>query len=321
MALVMAGCGYSSSLQGKGLDEAERMMLSDPQAAMDKLNEFDVAQVEDSAVMARWALLYSETMVANQLTAPSDSIINIALRYYSTHKGAEEYRRAARVKRLLLSEGTATALATALYLQKEKEYMLYRERVKREWFLLGGVVALLMAGGIIVWQRQRVSLISAQHRAMIAEAAALRENLAQTQEDCNSVTSKLRSTLDSRFAVIDDLCQTYYESQGTKVERKAIIDKVKNHIAELQGDEGLFAEMERSVDECRDGVLLRLRQALPAIKPEEYRLAVYLGCRLSNRTIALLLGESVEVIYKRKSRLKAKFVGNEALQPYAPLLF
>ena len=34
---------------------------------------------------------------------------------------------------------------------------------------------------------------------------------------------------------------------------------------------------------------------------------VYLASNLSNRTIAILIGESIEVVYKRKSRLKAKF--------------
>lgn len=47
------------------------------------------------------------------------------------------------------------------------------------------------------------------------------------------------------------------------------------------------------------------------MKPEEYRLMVYLACRLSNRSIALLIGESLDVVYKRKSRLKSKISSSE----------
>ena len=38
---------------------------------------------------------------------------------------------------------------------------------------------------------------------------------------------------------------------------------------------------------------------------------VYLASGLSNRTIALLIGESIDVAYKRKSRLKAKIAATD----------
>lgn len=64
--------------------------------------------------------------------------------------------------------------------------------------------------------------------------------------------------------------------------------------------------MERGVDACRDGLAADIRREWPAIKPDDYRLAIYMLSGLSNRTIALLLGESMDVVYKRKSRLKAR---------------
>ena len=41
-------------------------------------------------------------------------------------------------------------------------------------------------------------------------------------------------------------------------------------------------------------------------KPTTTKLAVFLASRLSTRTISLLLGESVDVVHKRKSRLKMR---------------
>lgn len=294
--LLLAGCSYASGPVVSGLDDAERLMQTDPAAALERLNAYDVAEFPDSASMARWALLYSEAMVANRLTAPTDTIINIAIDYYGAHRLDEQFRHASRLKALLTSQGSDNALASALYLQKEKEFMLYRERTKREQYLFVGLAVLLIALGVIVWQRQRLKVREAQRQAMVAEAAAL----------CESLQARLRQTLSGRFDIIDGLCETWFESQGTKSERKAIADKVKANIAELQADGALFAEMERSVNDCRDGLLTRLRAEWPAIKPEEYRLMVYLASGLSNRSIAALLGESVDVVYKRKSRLKAR---------------
>lgn len=83
LLLVVTGCSYSSSTSTNGLDEAERILHSDPTAALEKLNGFDVTEFQDSASMARWALLYSEALVANRLTAPTDTIVNIAIDYYA----------------------------------------------------------------------------------------------------------------------------------------------------------------------------------------------------------------------------------------------
>ena len=70
--------------------------------------------------------------------------------------------------------------------------------------------------------------------------------------------------------------------------------------------------MEQAVNDCRDNLLIKVREYYPAIKPEDYQLLVYLASGLSTRTASLLLGESVDVIYKRKSRLKARLKENAA---------
>ncbi len=297
--LVVTGCSYSAGTHVHGLNEAERLLHSDPQAAMERLNSFDVTEFRDSATMARWALLYSEAMVANNYSAPNDTIVGIAISYYGAHGQKAEAQHAQKLK-ALLSNADDCALASALYLQKEREFMLYRERMARVWLLWCGFVIVLIAGGIILWQRQRLRLRRVQNEALIAEAAGLRESGAKT-------SAKLSAMLTDRFKIIDDLCSTYYESQGTPGERKLIAEKVKSQIAAMQTDSELFAEMVRCVNDCRDGYL----DSLPPLKPDDYRLVVYLACNLSNRTIALLTGQTIEVVYKRKSRLKSKLKGQE----------
>jgi len=73
-----------------------------------------------------------------------------------------------------------------------------------------------------------------------------------------------------------------------------------------------FPNMEQAVNDCRDNLLIKVRENYPAIKPEDYQLLVYLASGLSTRTVSLLLGESVDVIYKRKSRLKSRLKENVA---------
>lgn len=303
LLLVVTGCGFTSS-QPVELDEAERLMQSDPSAALSKLNGVDVSEFQDSATMARWALLYSEALVVNRLSAPTDTIVNIAIDYYGRHNLEGEFQKASRLKALIRSSEGSDALAAALYLQKEKEFLLYKERVKRELYMYAGLVILLVAGGIIVWMRQRMKLQSLQNEALIAEASGLKNRVDESRGDVDRLEAKLHGLLENRFALIDSLCQTYYESQGTKTERKAIAEKVKSEIESVRSDS--FPKMEQAVNDCRYNMLVKVMEVCPDIRAGEYQLLVYLASGLSTRTISLLLGESVDVIYKRKSRLKSR---------------
>ncbi len=147
-------------------------------------------------------------------------------------------------------------------------------------------------------------LKSLQNDALMVEASCLERQIEATRGDVGRLESTLHGLLANRFALIDSLCQTYYESQGTKTERKAIVEKVKGEIEAMRSDS--LAVMEQAVNDCRDNLLVRVKELCPEMKPADYQLLVYIAAELSPRAISLLLGESVEVVYKRKSRLKAK---------------
>lgn len=311
--LVITGCSYSSAQQ-KALDEAQRLMDDDPAAALSKLDDIDISEIRDSATMARWALLYSEAMVINRLSVPADTIVNIAIDYYGRHRQQNEYQKASRLKSLITSGKADKQLATYRYIQKEKEFLLYKERARRELYMFIGLAALLVAAGIIIWLRQRMKIQSLQNEALMAEASGFRQQADAIRDDVSRLETKLRGLLENRFSLIDSLCQTYYESQGTKTERKAIIDKVKSEIESVRTDS--FPEMERAVNDCCDNLLVRVKEAYADIRPEDYRLLVYLASGLSTRTLSLLIGESVEVVYKRKSRLKSRL--RESVEPVCP---
>lgn len=304
MAAACSGRGSRTPL----LDEAERLMPSDPSAALAQLNTMDLSRMDDSATMARWALLYSEAMVATGQHAPTDTIVNIAIDYYSNHRMAGHARRASSLKALMADTCAAghDRLAESLYLQKEREYWLYRERTEGRQRMAALLVLIAVAIGIIMWQRQRIRLQDARHSLLVGEAAALRADMLRHRKERSLADGRLAGMLAERFAMVDELCATYFESQGTKAERKAVAEKVKAHIEAIKTDSGIFAGMEQSVDLCLDGMATRLRQEWTDIRPDEYRLMIYLACGLSSRSIALLIGESVPTVYKRKSRLKER---------------
>ena len=289
-------------------------MHIDPTAAFSILNGMDVSEFQDSATVARWALLYSEAMVINRVSAPTDTIVNIAVDYYGRHNLNDEFLKASRLKALISSTVRTDALSTALYLQNEKEFLLYKERIKREQFIYIGLIILLIAVAIIVWMHQRIKIRTVQTETLMAEALGLKCQVDAGRGEIGRLETKLRGLLETRFELIDSLCQTYFESQGTKAERNAIIDKVKSEIEAVRTDS--FEKMEMLVNDCLDNLLTKVKVNYPCIKQEDYQLLVYIACGLSSRTISLLLGETIEVVYKRKSRLKARL--KEKVMPSCP---
>lgn len=303
---LLSSCTLTQSQIAAELDKVESLMQTDPSSAYESLNFIDITQCDDSAVMARWALLYSEAMLVNNHATPNDTIVDIALDYYGRYNLVDEFRKASHIKALLADVDNSDRLATALYLQKEKEFFLYKERCRFYYLLFIALLVAVLSCGIIVWLRLRLKLMRTRNEALMSEASHLYADAGRLRSSCDEMSSKLAGLLQSRFVTLDGLCQTYFESQGTAGERKAVLRKVVSIVESLRGDDGLFIQIESAVNDCRNGLLRDLRHDYPNMTDDEYRLFVYLAGGFSSRSIALFSGQSVEVVYKRKSRLKGR---------------
>lgn len=307
MLMVVTGCSVSNSYSNS-LDDAQQLMKKHPQKAFEKLNSLDVSQFDDSAQMARWALLYSEAMVASHLQVPSDTIINIALNYYASHNFNDELSKAKELKFTIstTAKGENDALIQALYVQKERECALFKAKVQKErlvWFI---VFLAVVACGVLYWQYQRLKLQRLENDALLAEAAELKETVEAQRDTADCLSKKLNGLLGKRFELIGKLCDTYYEAQGTRSERNVIAEQVKAEINSIKDDSSTFGLLESAVNDCRENMALRFKQQLSGLKEPDYKLMVYLACGFSNRAISMLLGQNIDVVYKRKSRLRSR---------------
>ena len=200
---------------------------------MECLNGYDVSEFEDSATLARWALLYSESLAANNISAPTDTIVDIAIDYYSSHNLEEESRHASRLKSIIRGNENKNSLASALYIQKEKEFLLYKERMRRERSVYAALIMMLVACGVILWQRHRLNVRKEHEERLVSEAHSLREGMLTHRRTCSELESKLMSMLSTRFNVIDGLCETYYESQGTQLNVRQLPTRLNRRLTIL----------------------------------------------------------------------------------------
>ena len=85
---VMASC--INNKVSSSLDLAEILMLARPDSALQLLQSFDGQHIFRDDLQARYALLYTQALDKNHLPLSGDSLINIAIDYYSRKR---DYRR------------------------------------------------------------------------------------------------------------------------------------------------------------------------------------------------------------------------------------
>ena len=119
IALCFASCGRSFSLAERFLDEAEAKLETQPDSAFVELDSLDRSLLGTKELRARHALLYTIALEKVGMEITSDSIINIAVEYYTLSGNEAMARKALYYKNLINQNGLSASMDT-LSVQQRK---------------------------------------------------------------------------------------------------------------------------------------------------------------------------------------------------------
>lgn len=119
IALCFASCGRSFSLAERFLDEAEAKLETQPDSAFVELDSLDRSLLSTRELRARHALLYTIALEKVGMEITSDSIINIAVEYYTLSGNEAMARKALYYKNLINQNGLSASMDT-LSVQQRK---------------------------------------------------------------------------------------------------------------------------------------------------------------------------------------------------------
>ena len=151
-------------------------------------------------------------MVANRLTAPTDTIINIAVDYYGGHNLRDEFQKASRLKAIIKTYGNHDELATALYLQKRKSLCYTRACRPGEIVLYNDNCHHARGRDNHIDAPEDQTAIG-KNDALMAEASGLKTEIEARSCDVSRLQNTLHSLPRQQVFTNRRLCQTYYESQ------------------------------------------------------------------------------------------------------------
>ena len=232
------------------------------------------------------------------------------------YKGASEYR----MKYILIKDSIDLAVrkesvqeAERQFWQRQLEEENHNMKMRTYGLVVFYVVLVLVMGGAVAYifssYRRKLRLKNEQLAqyadevdslgTRVSSAESVRENLL-TQLDVHKAKEKeLKELLENRFSEVRELLRTYYEFGNSKKLQKKVDDLLK---LQLSGDN--LEVIEQAVNAKNNDVIKKVREKYPAMKEESIKLLNLIYAGFSAQEISVILNDTPQNIYVRKSRLK-----------------
>ena len=168
------------------------------------------------------------------------------------------------------------------------------------------ITAVLATLVLYFWARK------AQLEKQLLEEREENERMLSTAEDLRSRLRSLERRQGKNKAplsgldTLDRLCEQYYVYEGTDNLQPRILKEVRTIVEGLRNDPSAQKSLEQSLNESADNVMVKLREAFPKWKEEDFLLYLFAASGFSSTTISTLLEKDKPYVYNRLYRLKER---------------
>lgn len=213
--------------------------------------------------------------------------------------------------RKIINQNLAQTVANFhAYEQTLQETKLKNERMSK-FVIIAIAISLILF--LSIWSHLHLKAHHKEMEMKMLEAENIRHILKVTKENASAMQQSVNQLFEQKFKSIDELCNTYYVYQGSQNERTKIYNNVIGLISNLSKDKKTIAELEVFVNTYKNNLMADFRAEYPMLKDEDYLLFLYIVVDFSARAISILIGESLPVVYNRKSSLKRKIQQGESI--------
>lgn len=168
------------------------------------------------------------------------------------------------------------------------------------------ITAVLATLVLYFWARK------AQLEKQLLEEREENERMLSTAEDLRSRLRSLERRQGKNKAslsgldTLDRLCEQYYVYEGTDNLQPRILKEVRSIVEGLRNDPSAQKSLEQALNESADNVMVKLREAFPKWKEEDFLLYLFVASGFSSTTISTLLEKDKPYVYNRLYRLKER---------------
>ena len=185
------------------------------------------------------------------------------------------------------------------FFREKSELNAYILRTTRVYWIVAIIIIVLL---VLLGVNYLLNIIKAKN----IEAMQYMEKILEFQTSKDRMLEQLRELFKERFALIDELCTTYYERHTSRSEQIAIFNQVRDIIESFATDKNTKKQLEDLVNLYNDDVIEKLKRQIPETTDSEIELFCFLSAGFSPCTISIFTSDRIENVYNRKSRLKRK---------------
>lgn len=175
--------------------------------------------------------------------------------------------------------------------------------------IIGQITILIAVLGVIFY-----IIYTTGHNLQERERAQMViENMRQIMEADNERNRAVVADLFRRqFEAVDRFASMQYECADDRKLAASYGREAVKLVKNLAPDSAELAKLEDYINRQQDNLMLRLDRAFPQLSKTERIIYMYAVIGLSPRAMSVLLDITIESVYNRKSRLKAKLKSGSA---------
>ncbi len=212
------------------------------------------------------------------------------------------------------------------YLKAETEILKKENRIEHQRLSLIIVISILVIGFLFYLYSKRkaffnrrveeLSKLQLESQQMLdlqnAKAALVNSQLAEKDAALLEIRRQFASLYKAQYKTLNDLCAAYLSP--VKKDRKDLLyDEAMRQLELIVNDKDAQYKFMSMVNNSLDGIIDKLRKALPDHKEQDFRFLMYVIAGFDATTISNLTGYSVGTVYTKKNRLKGEISGLSSL--------
>ena len=214
----------------------------------------------------------------------------------------------------------SVTIAQRDFARQELEAEKLKETQRMQLWIFAIIIVILFSIGLVWNFKRRHVILKLEMENTMSLVDEIKRTLQAKQDVIDSLSEQvlsmkaisrnsdlLVSTLfEKRFEMLNGLFTSYFSGQNKLFEKNTIYKEVQNIVKGFSEDSESFAEVESMVNQKYENILVTIKKCFPKIKETDYKFFCFTFAGLSSRAISLLLDESLDNVYQKRSRWKAR---------------
>ncbi len=310
---LMGLVSFNLGLYDRSLEYYLNALKLNPSVLTDNDNELISVAIQNIGKESTFkdSNLLSQNLGQNEAFQPSFVVMAEKGKYEEAYYLLNEYKNMQdSVFEVILTNNVSQSIGQ--FEDAEKQIAKQKLETERLFFYTVIIVIILIMIMLYMYHRAMIHRKEAENAKSIADIESLMKDAKMQLERDRSRSDKemayvkekpYMQMLKEKYSETNAFCDKYYQNSGKERLKDNTSEQARKIIQNFQNDDFL-RDVEVYVDSISDNLYTSFKKEMNEVSDENKRLFLYLLVGFSNRSIAVLLAQSVGSVYTKKSRLK-----------------